>query len=237
MPTTACKMLEVERKFVLSDMESTTAIESKLVDLGMTRKGEINMVDWYFDLDVPTLTPLDNWLRYREVSGNGGVWQLKKGQQHQGGVTVYEEVDGDEAVRQALSSINWLTGLSLTTAISQYEGHQVPDLPVPNCGLVPFCRLETKRTCWRYPHGSSSSLAVDLDVTGHGYMVGEVEMVVETKDELQEARHTIEEFVQFLVPTVGSEAEPAVGKLEQYLMAHRPEYYRACVEAGSLPAK
>jgi thiamine-triphosphatase len=234
---TACSMLEVEQKFVLSDVESTTSIESKLVDLGMAKNGETYMVDWYFDLDVPTLTPLDKWLRYRDVLGKGGVWQLKKGQRHEGGVTVYEEVEGDEAVQQALDIINWQTEMPPTTPITEYEGYQIPDLPDPTCGLVPFCRLETKRTCWRYPHGDSSSLAVDLDVTNYGYMVGEVEIVVETKDEVQEAQHRIEEFARFLLPSLDSEAEPAVGKLEHYLMAHRPEFYRACVERGNIPAK
>lgn len=230
-------MLEVERKFVLSDMESTASIESKLVDLGMAKKEETFMVDWYFDLQVPTLTPLDNWLRYREVSGNGASWQLKKGQRHEGGVTVYEEVEGDEAVQQALSAIHWQTETSSITPIAEYEGRQVPELPDPTCGLLPFCRIETRRASWRYLNGDSSSIAVDLDVTNFGYMVGEVEIVVETKEEVQEARQKIEEFLRLHVPAPAANAETAVGKLEHYLMAHRPEFYQACVESGSILAK
>jgi thiamine-triphosphatase len=230
-------MIEVERKFVLSDMKSTTSIESKLVDLGMAKKEEAYMVDWYFDLHVPTLTPLDNWLRYREVLGKGASWQLKKGQRHEGGVTVYEEIEGVEAVQQALSSISWKTGKSSSKPVSEYEGRHVPELPDPTCGLMPFCRIETRRTSWSYPNGDSSAIAVDLDVTNFGYMVGEVEIVVETMEGVQDARQRIEEFLRFLVPSQALHEETAVGKLEHYLMAHRPEYYRACVESGSILAK
>jgi hypothetical protein len=57
----------------------TTSIESKLVTLRMAKKEGTYMVDRHFDSHAPTWTPLDNWLRYREVSVNGSSWQLYKG--------------------------------------------------------------------------------------------------------------------------------------------------------------
>jgi hypothetical protein len=50
----------------------------------------------YFDLAVPVLTPMDNWLRHREVSGTRGSWQHRRG----GSVACirvvqyYDEVEG-----------------------------------------------------------------------------------------------------------------------------------------------
>ena len=56
-------MFEVEQKFMLVDAAATKAMELKLVEMGMTKIGnEENscIVDWYFDLEEPTLAPLDN---------------------------------------------------------------------------------------------------------------------------------------------------------------------------------
>lgn len=235
--TTARNMFEVERKFVLDDVEAVVAIESKLMELGLFKVGEKFMVDWYFDLSVPVLTPMDNWLRYREVSGTSGSWQLKKGEQHSSGCTVYDEIEGDEAIQQALALVTG-TAVQLPTKLNaQHRGYLVPDLPDPSCGLEPFCRLETNRTTWKYAHGDSRSLTVDLDRSNYGYMVGEVELVVDTKEQVHEAQSRIDEFMRKLIPEQITDSPPAIGKLEHYLKFHRPEHYRACIESGSITTK
>jgi adenylate cyclase class IV len=236
-------LIEVEQKFVLSDGSASSTIQSKLQDLGMQQRGEqFLMVDWYFDLAVPTLTPRDNWLRYRTINEAkaGGTWQLKKGQrQHEGGATVYQEIEGDEAVRETLSMIPVQSVVATTSPIMiDYEGYRIPELPgdPSSCGLllVPFCRIETKRSSWGFPN-EQHGLTVDLDATNFGYMVGEVEMVVETNEEVDAARQQIKDFLRQLIPTQ-EVRQPAVGKLERYLMEHRPEHYQACVEGGSIVA-
>jgi hypothetical protein len=113
----------------------------------------------------------------------------------------------------------------------------VPDLPNPSCGLEPFCRLETNRTTWKYPHGDSTSLTVDLDRSNYGYMVGEVELVVDTKECVDEAQSRIDEFIRKLIPEETADSPPAIGKLEHYLMFHRPEHYRACIKSGSIATR
>ena len=194
------KMLEVEQKFPFSDR---SRLEERLRKEGFSPVKELTMVDWYFDrfvedskaLEMP-LVRRDHWLRYRE-SGNEGQWQLKRGNQKcgGGGATVYEEVEGIQAVEiaqyvlreQHSSPSNASTGKA-TTRI--FDGHHVPVLPISDCDVVPFARIVTHRAKWKQnlseekseEIGAVSDLVVDLDTTPDGFAVGEVEAVVEGED-------------------------------------------------------
>jgi thiamine-triphosphatase len=93
-------------------------------------------------------------------------------------------------------------------------------------------------------------LTVDLDCTDTGFAVGEVEAVVESESDIPQAKLRIQTLVDKLKTTRGSleEAEnpsnnggigdgPAIGKLEHYLMIHRPDHYKACIQSGSIAGK
>ena len=221
--------LEVEQKFSLET--GSQIVESKLAELGFTKKGETNMVDWYFDLPAPRwiLTPQDHWLRFRETERGSG-WQLKRGRQHEGGSTIYEELENDEAVE---ASISMLPNPDIDAEVpTTYEGHLVPQLPRPTC-LVPFARIETHRSSWTFSGTSAvyDGLTVDLDGTQYGYMVGEVEAVVYNDSEIPAVKERISSLVHQLAPE--NESVP-VGKLEHYLIRHHPDHYEACVKGGSI---
>ena len=223
--------LEVEQKFALNDGGSN--VQRRLTELGFTKKGEIDMVDWYFDTPEPNwvLTTQDCWLRCRQTD-QGSKWELKRGRRHQGGATVYEELEGEEAIE---ASISMLPKMDSTMVVpDEYEGYAVPKLPW-SAELLPFARIETHRSSWTFSGESElySGLVVDLDGTQYGYMVGEVEAVVYNESDIPMAQERISSLVRIISPKPGK-CQESVGKLEHYLIRCRPEHYKACVESGSI---
>jgi thiamine-triphosphatase len=226
--------LEVEQKFAL---DNGTNVEARLMELGFSKKGEIDMVDWYFDLPAPhwVLTPKDNWLRCRETEKTCS-WQLKRGRQHKDGATVYEELEGEEAIEASVSMLKHVDPVTTIPPDESYQGHVVPQLPRPT-GLVPFARIETHRCSWSYSGESDSltGLVVDLDGTQYGYMVGEIEALVDNDSEIALARERIASLFQKLVPEQCTFLHIPIGKLEHFLIRNCPDHYKACVEGGSIP--
>lgn len=245
------KVIEVEEKFVLTE-ETNDMVESKLQELGLAQKGDaIVMVDWYYDLETPTLALSDDWLRYRDTP-KGARWELKQGLPVDDGATdsystgtVYAEFAGDTAVQRALDLLEYLPTVPKREGVSvltlDYAGHNLPQLPGSSAasGLVPFARIETTRSSWMYSATDIDTmppLAVDLDRTDFGYRVGEVEIVVADRQDVVAARQEIATFLRQLIPSSngnGGNSQPP-GKLELYLMNRRPDIYHACVKAGSM---
>ncbi len=262
-------MLEVEQKFPFSDR---SFLEKGLRQRGFEPVKELTMVDWYFDrfvddedsspqtLELP-LVRSDHWLRYRETNNNQGQWQLKRGNKSgSGGLTVYEEIEGIQALEIARTVVRASKKTSIDQpldAASTFDGHSVPELPMDDCDVRPFARIVTHRAKWKRQQTSEetpslSDLVVDLDTTPDGFAVGEVEVLVEGEDcssiESQEqadqaqarndqavaaARETIQGFLASLLE--GQDTHPPMGKLEQFLSQKRPKMYEACVEAGVIP--
>jgi hypothetical protein len=77
-------------------------------------------------------------------------------------------------------------------------------------------------------------LTVDLDRTDFGYRVGEVEIVVSDRQDVDAAWQDIATFLKELIPTSNDVDQEPLGKLELYLMKHRLDFYRACVQGGSM---
>mmetsp|Transcript_36975 Transcript_36975/g.54098 ORF Transcript_36975/g.54098 Transcript_36975/m.54098 type:complete len:350 (+) Transcript_36975:61-1110(+) len=253
--------LEVEQKFALPNTSSVNDIERKLASLGFELVGQkAEFTDWYFDLPPPhwSLTLRDCWFRYREVKignvsnwGWRGSWQLKRGRQvaqeknSGGGVTVYEEIEGQDAIDTALSMLpKDVIDVTECKFDEQYDGFDIPHLP-EKCGLIPFARFETRRTCWAILNFDSPAvdsdfvgLTVDLDGTNFGYAVGEVETIVYSEDKIASAKERVSKLVSKLSSddeseNVGGGAPvPTAGKLETYMIEHRRDHYDACIKAG-----
>jgi len=66
---------------------------------------------------------------------------------------------------------------------------------VERCVLRPFAELETKRKCYKR---SLDNVNIVVDETDWGYIIGEIEVVVDTKDEVWEATQKIEALAQQL---------------------------------------
>lgn len=237
---TSSVVFEVEQKFALAVPESSHQVEAKLVELGMENKATQVFVDWYFDLPNWILTTSNCWLRHREARG----WQLKRGTQqaddnNQDGATVYQELEGDDAIQATLAMLPLYTKEEGTGTIpTEYQQFDIPQLPQPN-NLVPFARIRTTRSTWTAPANCKDSklvdLIVDLDATDYGYMVGEVEMVVYNKADVAAARARVKAFAAQLVPDSNNDKAVApLGKLEFYMIQNRPDHYNACITTGSM---
>jgi hypothetical protein len=242
--------VEVEQKFPLPP-DGTAVLSSRLEELGFVCRGTEAFTDWYFDNAGIMLSTRDCWLRYRATAGRHGSWQLKRrGRAADAGssATVYEEIEGREAVDVALSTIGGEAASSGAGAgpepqDSTWDGHVIPKLPVDEShDLVPFCRLETVRTSWERRTTNDSAhdddadhlVRVDLDCTNTGYGVGEVEIVVNHEDEVPDAEAKIRMVVDQILQGQGEVVGPPIGKLEHFLQNHRPWHYEACVKSGVL---
>ena len=190
--------------------------------------------DDYNSLDLP-LVRQDHWLRYREIlssqdnensndsdSGNDsdrtGKWQLKRGTNTRttnnnndssscSTTTVYEEVEGLDAVRIANSILKQSLQSQPQNATKSksnsllFDEFIIPVLPISDIkNLEPFARIVTRRSTWKQKimqqnndrsttnSSDASSLSlfpnliVDLDCTPDGYNLGEVEAVVDCKN-------------------------------------------------------
>lgn len=255
--------LEVEQKFQI-DNQDQGEISSKLQHLGFQPKGDpTTFADWYFDdLSSLRLSLQDTWLRYRETEKSDGEWQLKRGQLPllRGSVktnsksTVYEEIEGLEAVQIALSILQrdddddekaLYTGekedhIMTDDNITMKDCFQAPVLPTGHPhSLKPFVRLVTTRTSWILTEAAdggdswSGNIQVDLDTTNTNYAVGEVETVVDTNDDVLEAQAVVQRIIEGIIGSDGS-SQPAMGKLEHFLIQYRPNHYECLIKAGVL---
>ncbi|CAB9531270.1 Thiamine-triphosphatase [Seminavis robusta] len=275
-PSSALTEFEVEQKFALRSLDETTQIEKRLQDLGflpqLENKGpKEGMVDWYWDVASTAkqckwaLSTQDCWLRHRR-QGDKAAWQLKLRRSDDyktAAATVYEEIAGPEAIAKTMILLSTVANSDdvVNSQISPQQGDLLDmfqrefqqDLPTemvdPTTNeplLLPFARIETKRSSW-IPSGAPDSqyyatVKVDLDMATYGdcdlvYAVGEVEEVVHSADEIAAARERVQAFIEKLtgVATKQPEASPTVmGKLEYYLSHHRPDHYQALVESGIL---
>ena len=236
---TSRKMLEVEQKFLLTDAIN---LESKLLDLGFVPTGKATIVDWYFDTPDICLTSQDCWFRFRE-KGSLGQWQLKRGRNQNSKSTVYEELEGDEALAATLSLLPDSTVLS-TPTVQTMDGVTIPIVPGgQRKGLFPFCRLETTRSTWvsneKDRNNPYEKFVIDLDVTNTGYTVGEVETVVEHDDELSLAKQQVESIINRIMEDSrrNSNDGPPLGKLEHFLLNNRQDHYNALVQRGVVKKK
>ena len=226
-------IIEIEEKFILGDIES---LKSRLGDLGFRPDKTVEMTDWYFDLPSQSLLRNDCWLRFREANGKG-EWQLKIGKHgREGSSTVYEEVEGTDAVEMAcdLGGASQTTEDAIPTEMS-FEGYDVPDFPISGAEFSAFARIYTQRETWKNP---LEKAVVDLDATDFGYGIGEVEIVVNHESEIEKARERIGQLILTLRGTKeedeGGTPPQAKGKLEYFLEENCPALYELCLQIGVL---
>ncbi|KAL3944854.1 MAG: hypothetical protein SGBAC_001056 [Bacillariaceae sp.] len=241
MTTIHNMVYEVEEKFQLCD---ASMVESRLKKLGFVPSKQVKFVDWYFDTDKNELSLQDCWLRFRGKSNVVGDWELKKAYKGTSkGATVYEEIVGAEAISVAKKMLV-KSGYKISEQRADDDNNfEAPPLPefASDLPLQAFCRLATKRSSWQmdkeWPTQTHAGLSVDLDMTNTGFSVGEVEMVVDDKDQIKDANKRVQAMIAELMEGTASCEGPAIGKLEHFLMIHRPDHYEACLEAGVIKGK
>lgn len=201
--------IEVERKFVPGlDVEKTLGI------LGAELLEETTFRDSYYDSPNLCLTLNDLWLRRR-----GDSWELKHPPQRgtrglKGASTQYMELTSEDDIICRLS-----------------EELGVPSPPnIESFGLNMFASFVTRRRRFHLPivENSNTKVVVDLDEADFGFAVGEVEVLVQTQEEVENALKKVEEICRKL----GVYREtPVQGKVSTFLEMNCADHYRKLMEA------
>lgn len=193
-------MIEVEKKFILNKQDKER----------LTKRAEfLNervFADIYYDTNNFSLTSKDKWLRSREARFELKL-PLHKGAERS--ADQYDELEDEQKIREALNlPLNGSFADDLTKA-----------------GYVPFCICKTTRR--KYKKGL---FIIDLDIVDFQdftYNIGEIELMVHEKSEIENAVGKIITFAkeQKLTPA------PVRGKVAEYLKRFRPDHYQALVQA------
>lgn len=201
--------IEVERKFVPGP-----EVEKSLYALGAELFKEITFRDSYYDSLDLRLTLSDCWLRKR-----GDSWELKHPPQPGargliGASTQYTEVTEEDKI---ICKVSEVLGVPTPPSIEAF------------C-LNEFASFVTRRRSFQLPleESSGTMAVVDLDEADFGFAVGEVEVIVQTQEEVQNAFQKVEEICKKL----GVFQESAVqGKVSTFLQLNRVEHYKQLTEA------
>ncbi|OWF48008.1 uncharacterized protein LOC110453593 isoform X2 [Mizuhopecten yessoensis] len=172
---TPVKMIEVERKFVI-----TAKCVDKLKELGASLNVEKTFTDRYYDDSKYSLTLQDCWFRQRNLD-----WELKVARRLSCSLsTQYEEITKEKDIVKYLIQHFSVDGFS--------EELSVSDL-VKIVGLEEFATFTTHRQSYSLPE-----CTVDLDITDFGFQVGEIEVMVTNESRIPSALNTIEDMAKKL---------------------------------------
>lgn len=252
---TPLKTFEVEQKFAITaqDVGTTVDLRDRLIRAGLVESNSKEMVDWYFDVpsnDYPLIRQ-DCWLRYRSSTSSSsssslkGQWELKRGTirdtKSNSKATVYEEIEGEQALLQARELIETFQARQNTSdgakhdAPNLYQQHEIPQSPIEITSLAPLARIATQRSTWRSAKQTDKLFVVDLDSTDFQYAVGEVETVVTDQSQIEAAQEELQQWLRNVLGETALQGPPPMGKLEYYLSTQRPEILEILVEAGLMP--
>ncbi|MBN3291241.1 THTPA triphosphatase, partial [Polypterus senegalus] len=233
--------LEVEKKFVFN-----ADTEENLRKLGAAFLGEQLFKDRYFDTEDFSLTLKDVWLRRR-----GDNFELKcpVGRDKQNKTdtcTRYRELTALPLIQAHIQQLLEPNGIK-----KEGTGHMHAvdrTLEKNNCGLtkgqaeegtsgswlnefglVEFAVFSTVRRTFTLP--DTESIHIDLDYADFGFLVGELEVLVKTEEQIPEALTTIKELAEKLGV---SNSERVPGKMDAYLQRFCPDHYQRLLEAHVL---
>lgn len=196
-------MIEVEKKFALTDDETTSLLD------GARFVGEYQISDTYFDVEWFTLTRKGWWLRARDDQFELKSSLAKAGTNHD--TSVFRETTDNARIREMI-------GLKVSNIL-------IPDDLIAE-GYVPFCTVSTVRKKYQ-----KDGLDIDIDLANFpdfSYASCEIEVGVEDQSQVAGAVEKILNFAQMQ----GLKMNPVKGKIIEYLRVMRPDHYKALVEAG-----
>lgn len=201
-------MIEIEKKFLLTEEQ-----QSDLLD-GAQELGVKLVEDSYLDTDAFTLTTNDLWFRERD-----GVYELKAPLKSGSGSSVktnrYNEITDMEEIAQVLG---FNAELDFETSLSR-------------AGIKKFMTIMTSRTSYE-----RQGFHIDVDSATYPgstfeYAVAEIELLISSESEADEADRRIVEFAKKFDLTTD---QVVLGKVGAYLKVEKPDHYEVLVGAGVL---
>lgn len=194
---------EVEKKFLLSEEQEQALLKDAVFS------GQKELTDIYYDDAGYSLTKKDWWLRQRN-----GAWELKipSGSFVDAHRTTdrYREI---ENAKEILAHLGLSDSIELPAALEKL-------------GIKPFCTAPTRRKKF-----SKEGFHIDIDEVyfqEFTYRLAEIELLVESEDQVEEASGRIIEFAK----KHGLAITYVRGKILEYLHKIRPDHFQALIEAG-----
>lgn len=194
-------MIEVEKKFILNDKDK------ELLTKDAQFLNERVFTDIYYDTENFSLTSNDKWLRSRE-----GRFELK--------IPLYERAE-----RLADQYDELEDELKIREALNLSSGGNLAD-DLVKAGYSPFCSCKTTRRKYK-----KEPFVIDLDIVDFQdftYNIGEIELMVSDKSEIEGAVKEIMNFAKIQNLTV----VPVRGKIIEYLKRAKPNHYQTLVKRG-----
>ena len=174
----ANQMFEIEKKFKPGE-----GFESRLLEYGGIYMKKVNFIDTYYDSEDHLLTLSDYWLRWRERI-DSQQWELKVPlpERYQGTIKVdkYKEIADELEIVKQLALHPHVQG-------SVLEGKKTVKEAMVALGVKAIATFETFRTKYKVPGG----FIIDLDKSSFGYHLGEIEVVCQSKEEVNDATERI----------------------------------------------
>lgn len=199
-------MIEIEKKFLLTDAQS----KALLADA--RELGEKSVTDSYLDTADYSLTTNNLWFRERN-----GSFELKAPLQTQGASSTatnrYHELTELDSIRQAL----------------KLKADDTFTAALANSSIGRFMTCFTHRKSY-----AKQGFQIDVDAVTYQdsqfqYAIAEIELIVDSEAQADEAEYRIIEFAkQFDLTT----DQVILGKVAAYLKMERIDHYDMLVEAG-----
>ncbi|KAG9306555.1 hypothetical protein G9A89_004752 [Geosiphon pyriformis] len=184
-----------------------------------------SFIDIYYDnhsKDYP-LTTRDIWLRQRDEK-----WECKTPTNLTPSMDSYHELETIDSVTEYLENI-LNPGNS---SISLPREDQFKEFLLEKYNLTPFCEIQT----FRKHYIINNEFTLDLDTADFGHHVGEIELVVESPEKVQEAERRIAIFMkehEWFFETSGL----VLGKLSRYIGMFNPNQWECMKKSGVLDRK
>jgi thiamine-triphosphatase len=190
-------LIEVEKKFLLSDQDIALLLENSQF------LGQVTFTDIYFDTKDFKLISQYLWLRKRDNS-----FELK--------VPLTGTADSDFDQYQELTNEQ-----EIKDQLKLGPGKM--DELLANRGYLAFAKIVTTRKKYK-----KDEFTIDLDLVDYGYSIGEIELMVEREDQVEEAIKRIMEFAKKHHLKIVSTR----GKVIEYLARNYPKDFRRLVKEG-----
>ncbi|MDD2731669.1 MAG: CYTH domain-containing protein [Candidatus Pacebacteria bacterium] len=194
-------MIEVEKKFILNEQDK------KRLTKNAQFLNERIFTDIYYDTEIFSLTSKDKWFRSRE-----GRFELKL-PLHDGVDRLadqYDELEDEQKIREALNLPS--------------NGNLADDLI--KAGYSPFCTCKTNRRKYK-----KEPFIINLDIIDFQdftYNIGEIELMISNKSEIEDASKKI----MYFAKTQNLVVTPVRGKIIEYLKRAKPNHYQTLVKRG-----
>ena len=221
------KNIEIEVKFPYTEREE------KRIKAICEYKGEKKMKDVYYEDDRNyKMTTQDIWFRQRndawECKIDLNLWnKIRCGDSSKArdndahGFDNYKELDGEKEITDFFLKCGWIEN-------NRKHDENFRTFLMRN-HITPFGEIYSARSKYSF-----KELNIDLDSTNFGFNIGEIEIMVENEEQIENAQQKIKEFSTLVSVQFQTRIN---GKVVEYIRRNRPSHYNALITSGLFDRK